>query len=258
MVRLLAMLALLMSLSCISAAQTAPPRVRVSSGVAAGLLKTRVSPVYPPLARQARIQGTVMLSVTVDQDGNVQDISLISGHPMLAPAAIEAVKQWKYRPYLLNGIPVNLETQVQVNFSLSENPSPDQPSAEGAGSNTPGVVTGTVVTGKPSPLAGDDPRIATPQRIRVSSGVSQQLVVKKVPPQYPQDAREQNIQGAVILQATIDKEGNVSKLELISGHPLLAPAAIEAVKQWKYKPYMLAGNSLEVETQIQVNFSLKP
>lgn len=255
MSRLTAVLVLMMSLSCISAAQTPPPRIRVSSGVAAGLLKTRVPPVYPPLARQARIQGTVNLNVVVDQDGNVQDISLISGHPMLVPAAIEAVKQWKYQPYLVNGVPLNVETQVQVNFSLSNNPSPEQPAANGAVGNAPGGMLGSVLASVPP---AQSPRIATPQRIRVSSGVSQGLLVKKVAPLYPSDARDQNIQGTVLLQATIDREGNVSSLQLISGHPLLAPAAIEAVKQWKYRPYYLSGNPLEVETQIQVNFTLKP
>jgi protein TonB len=96
-----------------------PQRVRVSSGVFAGLLVKRVQPNYPPLARQARIQGVVILQAQISKDGNIENLQLVSGHPMLAPAAIEAVKQWKYKPYLLNGEPVEVETQVQVNFTLS-------------------------------------------------------------------------------------------------------------------------------------------
>jgi protein TonB len=96
-----------------------PQRVRVSSGVSSGLLIRKVSPTYPPLARQARIQGTVILQAQISKDGSIQNLQLISGHPMLAPAAIEAVKQWKYKPYLLNGEPVEVETQVQVNFTLA-------------------------------------------------------------------------------------------------------------------------------------------
>jgi protein TonB len=96
-----------------------PQRVRVSSGVSSGLLIRKVSPTYPPLARQARIQGTVVLQAQISKDGSIQNLQLISGHPMLAPAAIEAVKQWKYKPYLLNGEPVEVETQVQVNFTLA-------------------------------------------------------------------------------------------------------------------------------------------
>ena len=96
-----------------------PTRVRVSSGVSQGLLVHRVSPTYPPLARQARIQGVVVLQAQISKDGTIQNLQLISGHPMLAPAAIEAVRQWKYKPYLLNGEPVEVDTQVQVNFTLA-------------------------------------------------------------------------------------------------------------------------------------------
>jgi protein TonB len=96
-----------------------PTRIRVSSGVQSGLLVRKVQPNYPPLARQARIQGTVVLQAQISKDGSIINLQLISGHPMLAPAAIEAVKQWKYKPYLLNGEPVEVETQVQVNFTLA-------------------------------------------------------------------------------------------------------------------------------------------
>jgi len=77
-----------------------------------------------------------------------------------------------------------------------------------------------------------------------------------VQPEYPADAKADHVQGQVVLQATIDKEGNVAKLELVSGHPMLAPAAIEAVKQWKYRPYLLNGAAVEVETQVTVNYTL--
>jgi len=95
-----------------------------------------------------------------------------------------------------------------------------------------------------------------PQRVRVSQGVSTGLLVTKVQPQYPEDARQARIQGSVVLKALIDKNGDVEELTLVSGHPLLAPAAIEAVKQWQYKPYLLNGQAVKVETQIVVNFQL--
>ena len=96
-----------------------PQRVRVSQGVSQGLLIKRVQPAYPPLARQARIQGTVMLQAEISKDGSIENLRLISGHPMLAPAAIDAVRQWRYKPYMLNGEPVAVETTVMVNFTLS-------------------------------------------------------------------------------------------------------------------------------------------
>jgi len=96
-----------------------PQRVRVSQGVSQGLLVRKVNPTYPPLARQARIAGTVILRAVISKDGSIENLTLVSGHPMLAPAAIDAVKQWKYRPYLLNGEPVEVDTEVQVNFTLA-------------------------------------------------------------------------------------------------------------------------------------------
>ena len=96
-----------------------PQRVRVSQGVSAGLLVRRVNPTYPPLARQARISGQVVLRAVIAKDGSIENLTLVSGHPMLAPAAIDAVKQWKYRPYLLNGEPVEVDTEVLVNFTLA-------------------------------------------------------------------------------------------------------------------------------------------
>lgn len=96
-----------------------PQRVRVSQGVTQGLLLRKIQPTYPPLARQARIQGSVLLQAEISKDGSIQNLRLISGHPMLAPSAIEAVKQWKYRPYILNGEPVEVETQITVNFTLA-------------------------------------------------------------------------------------------------------------------------------------------
>lgn len=95
-----------------------------------------------------------------------------------------------------------------------------------------------------------------PKRVRVSQGVAEALVVKKVPPNYPQEARDHRIQGVVLLQILISETGDVVDARLISGHPALAQAAIDAVKQWKYKPYLLNGEPVEVETKVQVNFTL--
>jgi len=99
--------------------KVAVQRVRVSQGVASGYLIRKVQPNYPPLARQARIQGQVVLHAEISKEGLITNLQLISGHAMLAPAAIEAVRQWRYKPYLLNGEPVAVETEVIVNFSLS-------------------------------------------------------------------------------------------------------------------------------------------
>ncbi|MGA1998534.1 MAG: TonB family protein [Terriglobales bacterium] len=96
-----------------------PLRVRVSQGVSQGLLIHQVKPNYPPLARQARIQGAVVLQAVIAKDGTIQGLHVVSGHPMLTGSAVEAVKQWRYKPYFLNGEPVEVETVVTVNFTLA-------------------------------------------------------------------------------------------------------------------------------------------
>jgi len=96
-----------------------PQRVRVSAGVTEGLLIHKVQPTYPPLARSARIQGTVVLQAVIGKDGTIQNLRAVSGHPMLTPAAIDAVRQWRYKPYFLNGEPVEVDTQITVNFTLA-------------------------------------------------------------------------------------------------------------------------------------------
>ena len=78
----------------------------------------QVKPTYPQLARTVRVQGTVILEAIIDREGRVENLKVLSGHPLLIPAAFEAVQQWRYRPTLLNGQPVEVLTQVTVNFSL--------------------------------------------------------------------------------------------------------------------------------------------
>ena len=97
-----------------------PPPVRQLrvSHMMEGNLVYRVQPNYPALARQARIQGQVVLRAIISREGAIENLQVLSGHPMLAPAAVDAVRQWRYRPYVLNGEPVEVETQVTVNFVL--------------------------------------------------------------------------------------------------------------------------------------------
>jgi len=95
---------------------THPPRI---SHMMEGNLIYRVQPEYPALARSARIQGTVVLSAIISKEGTIENLRVVTGHPMLVLAAIEAVSRWRYRPYLLNNEPVEVETRITVNFSLS-------------------------------------------------------------------------------------------------------------------------------------------
>lgn len=86
-----------------------------------GDLVHKILPTYPPLARVARLQGQVVLQAVISKQGTIENLRVLAGHPMLVPAAIEAVRQWRYRPYILNNEPVGVETQITVNFSLTGN-----------------------------------------------------------------------------------------------------------------------------------------
>jgi TonB family protein len=242
-----------------------PPHIKVSPGVSEGLIAKKVQPDYPQLARTARIQGDVVLKIIVSSEGEVSQVNLISGHPLLAAAAISAVKQWKYKPYLLNGNPVAVETQVVVAFRLdtSEGAASAKPDVPPAASGVTGNASGGTPDGQRSGVTGGiisstpaTPRVATPQRVLLSSGMSSALVLKRVYPTYPPEARKGHIQGTVVMHAIISNAGDIETIELVSGDPLLSPAAIDAVKQWKYKPYLVDGKPVEVDTQIHVNLTL--
>jgi len=95
-------------------------RIRQGGNVTAAMLINRVQPMYPPLARQTRISGTVRLHAIIGKNGAVQQLEVISGHPLLVQAALDAVRQWRYRPTLLNGEPVEVDTTIDVIFSLNQ------------------------------------------------------------------------------------------------------------------------------------------
>ena len=179
--------------------------------------------------------------------------------PPPAAAPVKVVKQ--IQSDINNGqlrTPTKIPEKVQM-IKEEEQP-PPMASMGGVVGGVPGGVPGGqmggVIGGIISSTPVSVPKVATPQRVRVSQGVSQGLLIKKVQPPYPPLARQARIQGQVMLQAEISKDGTIQNLRLISGHPMLAPAAIEAVKQWRYKPYFLNGEPVEVETQITVIFSL--
>jgi protein TonB len=96
----------------------APKKVNISAGVMQGMLLQKTVPVYPPIAKAARVSGTVVLQATISKTGSIENLRIISGPAMLQQAALDAVKSWRYRPYLLNNDPVEVETTVNVIFTL--------------------------------------------------------------------------------------------------------------------------------------------
>jgi TonB family protein len=193
-----------------------PASIRVAEGVMAGNLIHRVVPDYPEAARSQGIKGTVVVNFHVDKQGNVGPPLVANGDPLLRDAAIDTVKQWRFEPYLLKGEPVEVDTLATMQF----------------------------------------PPVQVPKRIRVSQGVMAGNLQHKVNPKYPPEAKAAKIQGDVILQVRITPEGKVFVMKAISGDPLLVEATTNAVVQWKYKPYELNGEPLEVETTVRVEFHL--
>jgi periplasmic protein TonB len=180
--------------------------------------------------------------------------------PPPPPPPAAAPKVVKIQSEVINGqlrTPTKIPDKVQM---IKEEEAPPDLGAGGVPGGVPGGIpggsAGGVMGGILSSANAAVPKIATPQRVRVSTGVATGLLIKKVTPNYPQLAKQARIQGSVVLQAEISKDGTIQNLQLISGHPMLAPAAIEAVKQWRYKPYLLNGEPVAVETQVVVNFSL--
>src|SRR5271157_3052720 len=165
--------------------------------------------------------------------------------PPPPPAAV--VKVVKMQSEVING---QLRTPTKIPEKIQMIKEEEAPPDLGAGGVAGGVIGGIISQ------QANIPKVATPQRVRVSSGVSTGLLIKKVQPNYPALAKQARIQGHVLLQAEISKDGTIQNLQLISGHPMLAPAAIEAVRQWRYKPYLLNGEPVAVETQVDVIFSL--
>jgi TonB family protein len=381
-------------------------RARVDTETASALVVQKAPIDYPVVARDAGIQGTVVLKVVTNYSGDVQEVTVVSGDPALAQAAVESVKHWKYKPYQLEGLPAEMETLVSINFHLKI---PTQPAPAPLGqfrdngySNayfgiyyplsrdwvretqlmrsklaSEGKADGKYVllsavhipqdtdplkadssftvyalsgTGVPAPdeckhylelvaenlrtqkegqQKGDVIQIAiaghnfyrgdyeyrhgvdhgallctaikdylvqwniegwskqaietavstlnlmtslppislqsldpptepskAPKQVQVAQGASTGLVIKRVQPVYPPEARYEHIQGSVRLGAIINKSGDVVDLEVLDGPIELVVSAVNAVRKWKYRPYLLMGNPVEVQTVITVNYVL--
>lgn len=152
-----------------AAGASAPKKIVISAGVAAGARTGGDAPQYPAIAKAARVQGTVELQATIGTTGAIENLRVISGPPMLQSAAMDAVRTWTYKPYLLNGSPVEVETQVNVVFSL-----PDSESAGVGASGRGGSQTDQIVGGKlPS---GTTPADFAPPEHPITSDQVQELM----------------------------------------------------------------------------------
>jgi periplasmic protein TonB len=179
--------------------------------------------------------------------------------PPPPPPAAEVHVVKKIQSELDNGqlrTPTAIPKKIQMIKEDEAPPSTGVGVVGGVPGGVPGGSMGGVLGGMLSSTPMAIPKAATPQRVRVSQGVSQGMLIRKVQPTYPPLARQARIQGTVVLQALIGKDGAIENLHVVSGHPMLTGSALEAVKGWRYKPYFLNGEPVEVETTINVIFSL--
>jgi TonB family protein len=170
----------------------------------------------------------VGVEITVTKSGKVQDLRLFSGTASLGPAAVRAIKRKKYREF------AGRTVLMAVTFSSDDN---------------------AVVSVRELAVAGISGCGGTvPEVVRVGKEVMQKLLINRVEPLYPVEAQATHIGGTVTLRLFIDEHGNVSKIETVAGPELLVPAAVDAVKQWKYKPFFMSGEPRKVETTADVTF----
>ena len=213
--------------------------------------------VYPLAAQQQKVQGRVWVNAFIAETGDVERVEVVSGDPLLVDAAVNAVKKWKFKPYIKGGKAVKVNVKLPLDFAFSdkvndEKAPPDTAPASTTNSSTAQSPDAQTATPPSNPANGP-----LPSRVRVSQGVTSGLLLHRVNPVYPDGARRGHIQGKVLLQALIGKDGNIKDLQVISGPKELTQAAVGAVQQWRYRPYLLMGQPVEIDTIIEVNFVLQ-
>jgi protein TonB len=191
-------------------------------------------PSYPSEARKSGIQGQVSLHVYISDVGIVENVKSLSGHPLLIPAAIAAVKKWRYKPFIRRGKPVKVSTTVLLDFALAKNVQEILLDAA-----APQAERGTSL----------DPTT-------ISAADMMSRLVHKVAPVYPSSAKRNHVEGTVVLQATVGSNGRISKLTVMSGPSELFESAIGAVQQWRYRPFVVNGEVSDVITEIQLSYEL--
>jgi TonB family protein len=256
-----------------------PERIRVGGNVQAANLIKKVTPAYPPLAKQARVQGTVRFTVIIGKDGSIQHMQLMSGHPLLVPSATEALRQWMYKPTLLNGAPVEVSTQVDINFSLSEDWTVNWTflsKFQIAGAGTPDQTWGTarlnpegqLQTSKADArewkfqrliLDSDQPFeptvyfVTSPADlpdIRASWNAMSSRVVSSKEAAKPKP----DLQGMVTVDCVVNRDGVVERVLAVNGDADLGAAAREAAMEFKFRPVVINGASYPVRTVIPFEF----
>lgn len=231
MPRLLKLAVVLLSLSLSLCAQSGTPPAPKPTYVLEPI--TISNAVYPAPAREQKIQGVVTVFILVSETGSVENVDVWKADALLSQAAGEAVKKWTFKPVVVDGRALAVTSKVIFNFVADKD-------------------------GRFSEEVAPEIAPATqfPKSVKVSQKVAQGLVLSAPPPDYPPEASAHHIQGTVRVGLTIGTDGIPHDLRVVSGNFFLAQAAIDAVKQWRYKPYFISGRAVEIEALLDVNFAL--
>jgi TonB family protein len=219
-----------------------PGTVTVSPNVLRGMAEAEPDIVAPAGTRD----GSVYLQVAVSTTGAVQEVVAVTGPEDLRRAATDGVMGWSYKPYLLNGQPQEVQSIILLDFHDGVG----KRAVDAAIPGMAGIMGGRSSLGS-RPDSEPDTRYGA---VRISGGVAASMLEQAPQPLYPPIAKAAHVQGTVVLHALISKTGDVDDLQVISGPPMLVAAAEDAVRKWKYRPYLLNGLPVAVETTINVNF----
>lgn len=247
------------------AQQTNGP-VRVAGGVVAGQIVSKVNPVYPQEARDQGIGGTVVLHAIIGQDGTIQQLSVISGPPTLVGSAVDAVKQWVYKPYLLNGQPTEVDTTITVNYNLGNSAQPGsdpQPQANNINDDVGRRIHEQLRSEIQQQLAGNFNKVAYQVGgpvggvYQVGGSVRPPVVINTPDPEYTEAARKAKLSGNVLVALVVDSNGQPQNVRVARGlGNELDEKAVEAVQQYRFKPATRNGEPVPVDLKVEVNFQI--
>jgi TonB family protein len=240
--------------------------VRISAGVMAGNLIYKADPVYPAIAKAAHVQGAVILHAIISKDGTVERLDVISGNGMLVNAARDAVSRWTYKPYLLNGEPTEVETSITTNFSLADS------IAQGTTNQTmftqveqrykellalEGTAQGAANRAQLAQAEQEYREFLALEPKQIGGDVTGPIPIYEPEPVYSAEAKKAKFMGIVTVGIIVDKNGMPQNVHVTRGVGMgLDEKAVEAVKQYKFKPAMENGKPVAVYMNIEVNFEI--
>jgi TonB family protein len=223
------------------------------------MMLSKVTPVYPMKARILGVQGSVIMHAIISKTGTIEDLKVISGPELLQQAAVDAVQRWTYRPYILDCKPVEVETSITVNFvfgGAKPEPPPPPPLEALLQSSVIDMQHDSPTPVVPSHAPAESSDAGTGAK-EVGGMVSQPVLVKRVVPQFSPEAKQRKLQGVVFVSIIVDEHGRPQNVHVTRGvgHGL-DENAVEAVKQYRFKPAMKDGKPVAVFLNVEVNFEV--